>query len=106
MLKAKIDPVLATTAQEWSNYGLRPVQVVTSPDSPFHTDYMDLVSVNLQYEIDEQQPNGSWDPVWNWGDVYPDIWPGVCREWSGILTLNNLVLLSRFGRIEGGTLLD
>jgi hypothetical protein len=61
----------------------------------------EVVAVNLDYEISSQNKDGSWTPTWTWGGAYPDDWKMAQREWSGIITLDKLLLLKKFGRIEG-----
>jgi hypothetical protein len=54
----------------------------------------------LDYEIDRQTVEGSWEPTWTWGEMYPDVWEQVKREWRGALTLEALTALQAFGRVE------
>lgn len=104
-VRAKIDDSLpggvGRDREAWASYSLRPLQVVRSPTSPFLPGFEDAVELNLDYEIETQQPDGSWIPPWTWGDAWPDVWPVARREWSGVLTLRNLRTLRTFGRIEG-----
>ena len=58
------------------------------------------VSLNLDFEREEQNSNGSWSPTWSWGGNYPESWQRAKQEWSGVLTLDKLVILERFGCIE------
>jgi hypothetical protein len=92
---------VARDPEQWSGYSLRPLQVVDSPASPFMSELQEAVAANLDYEIASQNQDGWWTPTWTWGDAYPDHWKKAQREWAGILTLENLLLLERFGRIEG-----
>jgi hypothetical protein len=85
---------------KWEAYNLRPLQVVDRPESPFMIGLEEAVSKNLDYEIESQNDDGSWTPTWTWGDVFPDIWKIACQEWSGIITLEKLLTLKRFGRLE------
>ncbi len=59
------------------------------------------VAANLDYEISSQNEDGSWTPTWSWGNVFPNAWEKARREWSGIITIEKLLLLKRFRRIEG-----
>ncbi|HNT55030.1 MAG TPA: hypothetical protein PKG95_09985 [Anaerolineaceae bacterium] len=90
---------VACLPAQWSEYSLRPLQVVTSPESPFLPELKDAVEANLNYEISTQNPDGSWTPNWTWGGAYPEDWLMARREWSGIITLEKLLLLKTFGRI-------
>ena len=84
----------------WPKYGLRPLSVVKSPQSPYYATLRDAVAVNLDYLISEQTADGSWVPTWSWADEYPDVWPVARREWQGVLTLDALRILKAFGRLE------
>ncbi len=96
-----VDKTISYDPSQWSGYALRPLQVVNDPASPFMAGREDAVAANLEYEISSQNQDGSWSPNWSWGDAYPDAWPIACREWSGVLTLEKLLLLKRFHSIEG-----
>ena len=100
MLGRLIPASVASNPEEWSGYSLRPLQVVDSPQSPFMSELKDAVAVNLNYEISSQNKDGSWIPIWTWGGAYPDDWLIAQREWAGIITLDKLLLLKKFGRIE------
>ncbi|HSI86523.1 MAG TPA: hypothetical protein VK970_22230 [Candidatus Methylacidiphilales bacterium] len=102
-LATTISGAVAKDPAEWEGYSLRPLQVVDGRNSPFITGLEDSVQLNLDYEIASQNKDGSWSPTWNWGDAFPDVWPRARTEWSGILTMQKLILLKRFGRIEGVT---
>ena len=54
----------------------------------------------LDFLIDKQSPDGSWDPVWTWNGLYPKVWEIPRLEWRGVLTYDALVILQGFGRIE------
>ena len=84
----------------WKGYTLRPLQVIDDPASPFLAGHEESVAANLEYEMSERNEDGSWTPTWSWGDAYPAEWPLAKREWTGILTLEKLLLLRRFHRIS------
>jgi hypothetical protein len=96
-----INGIVAFEPAQWKEYSLRPVQVVDDPESPFLTGHEESVDANLGYEISSQTEDGSWTPTWTWGDAFPNDWVLACREWTGIITLEKLLLLKRFKRIEG-----
>lgn len=84
----------------WASYSLRPLQVIESPESILAPGFEVVTSRNLDYEIQEQQPNGAWIPTWSWDERYPNDWEVAKREWMGVITLEKLLTLKRFGRIE------
>ena len=86
----------------WSGYGLMPLQLVTGPDSPFMPGLEAAVAANLDHEIGNQSEAGAWWPTWVWGEPAAEAWPAARQAWAGMLTLDRLLLLKRFGRLERG----
>lgn len=99
-LSQLIDGAVNWQPDAWSGYSLRPLQVIDSPDSTLIRDREEAVVANLAYEIAEQNQEGAWTPTWDWGDTFPEAWEVARREWSGVLTLDRLLLLQRFQRID------
>jgi len=85
---------------QWHTYCLRPLKVIHSPTSPVADLIEDAIQADLDYQIERQTPEGTWDPVWTWGDAYPEAWEQARHEWRGHLTLETLTILRAFGRIE------
>jgi hypothetical protein len=96
-----ITEAVACDPADWQGYSLRPLQVAQGPDSPFLGGLERAVDQNLEFEIESQQADGSWAPTWSWGGAFPDAWETARQEWAGVLTLEKLLTLRRFGRIEG-----
>jgi hypothetical protein len=86
--------------QEWAGYSAAPLKVASSPQSLVADTLWDSLQVNLDYEIDRQTPEGTWEPTWTWGEFYPDVWEQAKLEWRGHLALETLTLLRAFGRLE------
>lgn len=88
-------------ANQWGGYGMQPLQAVYYPGSPL-SGVVDeeIIGANLDYEIDQQDPDGSWAPNWSWDFIDADAWATAEREWRGILTLRKLKTLRAYGRIE------
>lgn len=101
-LSRQLDTVVGGP-DEWDGYSLRPLQVAESPHSPFYGSLEKIIPDNLDYEISNQQPDGSWAPTWSWGDdhQYPRVWEAAKFEWAGVLTVDTLIVLKRFGRAPG-----
>ncbi len=95
-----VEEAICCDQDGWKDYCLRPLQVVDRPQSPFASDLKEAIDLNIEYEIQSQEANGSWAPTWSWDDQYPKEWEEAKREWAGILTLEKLLLLKRFNRIE------
>lgn len=98
-LQAQVETAVEFDPAAWTGYVLRPLDVIDSPDSPFANGHEDSVAANLDHLIGTQQPDGSWIPTWSWDGAYPEAWELARTEWSGVITLGNLVTLRRFGRI-------
>lgn len=99
-LKRLLHTCVVTDSSKWSGYGLHPLQIADSPDSIFFMSLQESVKENLDYEIDTQDENGAWTPIWSWGDKFHNDWKKAKAEWTGIITLEKLVQLKRFGRIK------
>ncbi|MGG1685385.1 hypothetical protein [Pseudalkalibacillus sp. NRS-1564] len=97
-IKQKL-PYIIDRPEKWDHYGVQPVVLVESDQSPFAKELNQELQVNLDYLIQKQLSNGSWEPSWSWGQ-YEDSWEGAKKEWQGFLTVQNLITLSKFGRIE------
>ena len=93
---------VVTDPAKWGGYGLRPLEVVYFPGSPL-AGVLDqaVIDANLDYLIDEREPNGSWAPNWTWDFIDPFAWDAAERDWRGVLTLRKLRTLRAYGRIEG-----
>ena len=76
------------------------LEIVPSPDSPSAATFASEIEVNLDYEIRQQESDGSWAPSWNWGALFPEAWEEAKREWKGIITIDMLKCLRSFGRLE------
>lgn len=103
--RARIFDKLKRTAQNtvnvdpesWKAYGLPPLSIVSSPDSPFAELFEDAVEKNLDFIIETQGENGAWMPAWSWEG---DAWKQAQQEISGAITLGNLRTLKAFNRLE------
>ncbi|MFC2079187.1 hypothetical protein ACFLSZ_04335 [Candidatus Bipolaricaulota bacterium] len=95
-----IPDVIIRDADKWSTYCITPLRAVRTPAALGAHLIQDELSEHLDYVIRDQQPDGSWNPTWTWGEAYPDVWLQARSEWQGILTLENLTVLDAFGRIE------
>ena len=99
-LRQAVDCVVAKEPSDWEKYGLKPLTVVASPDSPFAAMLTKEIDLNLDYEIDHQREDGSWTLNWSWGDTFPEEWKNSEREWKGVLTVRALRVFQNFDRLE------
>lgn len=88
--------------EKWDQYGVQPISLVDSLQSPFAKELNQELDVNLDYLVEKQLDNGSWEPNWSWGQ-FDDQWEVAKREWQGILTVQNVITLSKFGRIDSSS---
>lgn len=84
----------------WAEYTLQPLQLVRRPDS-FVAAALDpeLISTNLDYWVDLQQPDGSWPLTWSWAQVDADAWARAEVEWRGFHVVERLATLRAHGRV-------
>ena len=57
-----ITDAVAPSPEQWGGYSLRPLKVVRRPGSPFVERFREAVSLNLDFEIEEQKDSGAWLP--------------------------------------------
>ena len=91
---------VAREPEELTGYVLKPLYLVSSPESPLAAELADEVAMNLDFEIEQQGEDGAWSPNFSWGDQYPEAWQIARREWQARITLSTLRVLRDFGRIE------
>ncbi len=93
-------PRVARNAAQLTGYVLKPLWLVSSPESPLATKLKDEVEMNLDFEIEQQGEDGSWSPTFSWGDQHPETWQTTKKEWQSRFTVETLKTLRDFGRIE------
>ncbi|WP_252504628.1 hypothetical protein [Sporosarcina sp. Marseille-Q4943] len=86
---------VTTDPDKWHGYCLLPLQVASSPTSFLYEDFKGSIPANIQHLASNQANDGSWKPTWAWGR-YEDFWETAKKEWSGVLTLDNLRVLKAF----------
>ena len=95
-------PHVARNAEQLTGYVLKPLWLVSSPESPLAAELKEEVEMNLDFEIEQQGGDGSWTPNFSWGDQYPEAWQTAKKEWQSRFTVDTLKMLRDFGRIEQG----
>ena len=93
-------PRVARNAAQLTGYVLKPLWLVSSPESPLATEFKDEVEMNLDFEIEQQGEDGSWSPNFSWGAQYSEEWQIAKKEWQSRFTVDTLKMLKDFGRIE------
>ncbi len=106
-LEARIRQVLPVAVvadpSQWGSYCLSPLRVIQTPQTLGVGLIAEAVQAHLDYQIEHQSAEGTWDPVWSWGGAYPESWAQARLEWRGHITLQTLTQLRAFGRISGGS---
>ena len=91
---------VARDRAQWLGYGLKPLSLVSAPESPLTAGLRDEVEMNLDFEVEQQGEDGAWSPTFSWGDPDSEAWRTAEKEWRARLTVDTLKVLSNFGRIE------
>jgi len=84
----------------WSGYVLRPLDVAHRADSPLAPGLSRFVPANLDWLVEQQQPDGSWRASWSWGHIDANAWAVADAAWAGVLTLEALRRLRDWGWSE------
>jgi hypothetical protein len=80
---------------EASDYGLTPLHLARTPDSPWRAWFSDdLVAAHLDRLERDQQADGGWPISWE-----PPS-PASALEWRGVATLRALLTLRSYGRLR------
>jgi hypothetical protein len=91
---------------KWLEFAVKPLWLAPSPFAPLAGILEGDVQRNLDFEIGNQNKDGSWSPSWSWGASCPESWEAAEKEWKSILTLAMLRSLRDFRRIDGCPLVD
>ncbi|QJD87226.1 hypothetical protein [Cohnella herbarum] len=94
-----IDNCVARMPEDRIGYGCPPLMLVDSPKSRYYAKYEAVIPGDLDQMIESQGADGTWLPNWTWGR-FEDEWETAKTEWQGIITLNSLRTLRRFGRLD------
>ncbi len=96
-IEAHIKQLTKTSPGDWQGYVATPFTFIDSPDSPFAELFDNqLLRMNAEYVREQIVDGGHWLPTWEWGQFEQE-WTQAKAEWSGVLTVGNLVLLKEFG---------
>ncbi len=88
------------SVDNWSSYGLQPLDVAPRPDTPLVTTIeASALEANLDYQIDRQLADGSWPLAWLWADLDPIAWSAAEREWKANLAVSNLKVFRAHARL-------
>jgi hypothetical protein len=99
-LRRAADHVVAIDPAGWGEYVLRPLQAAPAPDSLL-APVIDRAAIdaNLDYEIQRQSADGSWDLAWTWDFIDVAAWAQAERDWKGFHAVNHLRTFAAYGRL-------
>jgi len=92
---------VAQTPDALAEYGLSALPVAPTPASPLAHPLAEPLAAALTHLLTSQAPDGSWGPTWSWFGQFPEAWPQAELEWRSALTLEALLALRAWGRLEG-----
>ncbi|WP_019585331.1 hypothetical protein [Deinococcus apachensis] len=92
---------VSRTPQDFAAYGINPLSAAPTPASPLARPLEEPLAAALTHLLTSQAEDGSWAPNWSWGGQFPDVWPRAEREWRSVRTLEALLTLRAWGRLEG-----
>ncbi len=93
------DTLICRDVSQWTTYVPRPLDFINDSKLPHFGISQELIDIHLDYYIELLKKDHFIDTNWQWG-VYPEAWEIAKKEWQGVLTLNTLLLIRGFGRIE------
>lgn len=94
-----ISQLININEKEWTNYVPSPLKFIDFDSRNFFGIDKKHIDNNLDYLIDDLEKDGRIFPTWEWDD-YLDEWEIAKKEWIGDLTLNAMLSLKKFDRIE------
>jgi hypothetical protein len=91
---------VTTDQSAWKSYHAPTTWLAPTPDSLLAPTLSSALEPYLDYLVESQANDGSWQPFWSWGEQYAHAWEVAKRQWAGHLTLINLRCLAAYGRLE------
>ncbi|MBS3766264.1 hypothetical protein KGY71_07065, partial [Candidatus Bipolaricaulota bacterium] len=98
-LEEAVQELIQANPEEWGNYVPKPLDFVRKPNHERFGIDRDLLEKNLNFLVENLEENGVIEPTWEWGQ-YEEEWDRAKQEWTGILTLEGLITLNQFDRID------
>ncbi|NBI05590.1 hypothetical protein [Senegalia massiliensis] len=100
-LELAIKQLINTNESEWENYVPTPLRFIEFDSKNYFGIDSEFLNKELDYLIDKLNEDGKISPTWEW-DRYLNEWEKAKKEWTGIRTLEALLILLKFDRIELG----
>jgi hypothetical protein len=99
-LRHAVPSVVVRDPAKWNGYCITPLRAAPTPTSVGADAIRDLTETHIDWILGRQTEEGTWNPTWSWSGGYPEAWAEAEREWKGILTLEVLLSLRAYGRID------
>lgn len=98
-LTIMVQKSVTTDTEKWAKYSPQPTWFARHPDDLLVDAFGETLNQNIDFVMNQQSHDGSWQPTWKWGR-YDNEWTKAKTEWAGYLTSRNLKMLADFGRCE------
>ena len=98
-LELAVSQLINVDEEQWTDYVPMPLKFIELDSKNFFGIDSKSIDKNLDYLIAELEENKKILPTWEWDD-YLDEWETAKTEWIGHLTLEALLALKKFNRIE------
>jgi hypothetical protein len=96
VLFSHIKKVVVLDTAQWEQYVPKPLNFLESPDDEVIPLFNSrIIKKNIDY-IKQSLIQNHWEPSWDWGDQHPEAWSTAKKDWTGKLTVENLMLLNKF----------
>ena len=98
-LRPRLNAALCFDLNKYNSYVFTPLQVFESPNDPMYDIFRNQIQDNIDYVIESQDIDGSWNVTWHWEqDEY--IFDKQIPFISAHITLENIIKLKNFSRLS------
>ncbi len=84
--------------RQWKDYVPYPLKFITLTEHDLFDISTELLNHNINFIVNKLSDEGVFAPAWSW-PKYEAEWEIAKREWSGILTLDALLILKRYNAL-------
>lgn len=98
-LRPRLNNALCFDTKKYDTYVFTPLHVFESPSDPMYEIFRNQIEENLDYIIESQNPDGSWNVPWHWErdeHVFDKQFPLIAAH----ITLENIIRLKAFSRLS------
>jgi len=98
-LRPRLNSSLCFDTRKYDTYVFTPLHVFESPNDPMYEIFRNQIEENLDYTIESQNADGSWNVPWHWErdeHVFDKQLPLIAAH----ITLENIIRLKAFNRLS------